>query len=110
MAFISSVSEAPSDRLSNPRTLAALLPSQAPAAGLAGLAAFWRLGRCSVELAFFRDLGLPGATQRLCGDYSGAGIVATMPGSGLFRVKQVDMGERPVNVEAEHARPRGSPA
>jgi hypothetical protein len=62
MAFISSVSEAPSDRLSNPRTLAALLPSQAPAAGLAGLAAFWRLGRCSVELAFFRDLGLPGNT------------------------------------------------
>jgi len=37
-------------------------------------------------------------------------ICATMPGSGLFRVKQVDMGERPVNVEAEHARPRGSPA
>jgi hypothetical protein len=42
--------------------------------------------------------------------YSGAGIVATMPGSGLFRVEQVDMGERPVNAEAEHVRPRSNPA
>jgi hypothetical protein len=33
-----------------------------------------------------------------------------MPGSGLFRVEQVDMGERPINVEAEHVRPRGYPA
>ena len=29
---------------------------------------------------------------------------------GLFRVEQVDMGERSVNVEAEHVRPRGNPA
>ena len=33
MAFISSFSEAPSGRLSRPRTLAALLPSRVPAAG-----------------------------------------------------------------------------
>ena len=33
-----------------------------------------------------------------------------MPGSGLFRVKPVDMGGRPVNVEAEPVRPRDNPA
>jgi hypothetical protein len=32
---------------------------------LACLAAFWLLGRLSAELAFFPDLGLPGATRRL---------------------------------------------
>ena len=45
------------------RTLAALLPSRALAAGLACLAAFWLLGRRSAEVAFFPDLGLPGATR-----------------------------------------------
>jgi hypothetical protein len=47
--------------------LAALLPSLAPAAGLACLAAFWLLGRRAAELAFFPDLGLPGATRRFRG-------------------------------------------
>jgi hypothetical protein len=63
VTFISSFNEAPSGRLSRPSTLAALLPSRAPAAGLACLAAFWLLGRRFDELAFFPDLGLPGATR-----------------------------------------------
>ena len=67
VAFISSFNEAPSGRLSRPRTLAALLPSRAPAASLAYLAALRLLGRLLAGMAFFPDLGLPGATRRFRG-------------------------------------------
>ncbi len=33
-----------------------------------------------------------------------------MPGSGLFRVRQIEMRERRVNVEAERVRPWSHPA
>ncbi len=33
-----------------------------------------------------------------------------MPGPGLFRVKEVCVGERPVNAEAEHVRSWNYPA
>ena len=47
---------------------------------------------------------------RSCGAYSGAGIGATMPGSGLFRVKEVCVGERPVNAEEERVLSWNCPA
>lgn len=66
---MSSFTEAPSRCFRRPRTLAALVASRAPAA----VVAFWLLGRRSVELGFFPDLGLPGAIRRLCGATWGDG-------------------------------------
>ena len=45
-----------------------------------------------------------------CGGYSGAGIAATMPGSGLFRVKRVRVAEVPVNAGVRHIRSCRCPA
>jgi hypothetical protein len=42
--------------------------------------------------------------------YPGPGIVDTMPGSGLFRVKEIGVGEKAVNVETERVRSWNYPA
>ena len=65
VAFMSSFSEAPSGRLSRLRTLAALLPSRALAAGLACSAAFWLLGRRSAKAAFLSRPWLAGRDTAL---------------------------------------------
>ena len=51
-----------------------------------------------------------GQLWRACGGYSGAGIAATMPGSGLFRVKRVRVAGVPVNGGAWHIRSCRRPA
>ena len=46
----------------------------------------------------------------LYGDYSGPGIVATMPGSGLFRAPQEWSAEMSVNTGFQHICSCGRPA
>jgi DNA methylase len=63
VAFISSLSVAPSGLFSSARTFAALLPSPAPSPALGGFAPFGFLGAFSPLLDFFPDLLLPVATR-----------------------------------------------